>query len=59
MLIWPKKRNTTKHKNLLSPIKMGKGIFGNIEIEENKYYHNKTPIFKRFRYWESWVSNKI
>ena len=36
-----------KHKNLLSHIKMGKEIltFGNIETEENKFYHNKTLLF--------------
>ena len=36
-----------KHKNLLSPVKTGKEIltFDNIEIERNKFYHNKTPIF--------------
>ena len=36
-----------KHKNLLSHIKTGKEIltFDNIEIERNKFYRNKTPIF--------------
>ena len=47
MLIWPKKRNIIKHKNLLSHIKLGKELltFGNIEIEEDKFYHSKIPIF--------------
>ena len=42
-----KTRNTIKHKNLLSRIKMGKEIltFHVIEIEKNKFYRNKTPIF--------------
>ena len=46
MLIWPKKQNIIKHKNLLSQIKMGKEIlmFGNIEIEKNKFYHNKISL---------------
>ena len=36
----------TKHKNLLSYMKMGKEIsmFGNTEIEKNKFYRNRTPI---------------
>ena len=36
-----------KHKNLLSHIKTGKEIltFDNIEIERNKFYRNKTPVF--------------
>ena len=36
----------TKHKNLLSYMKMGKEIlmFSNIEIEKNKFYRNGTPI---------------
>ena len=31
---------------------MGKEIltFGDIEIEKNKFYRHKTPIFKRCRY---------
>ena len=34
-------------QNLLSHIKMAKEIltFGDIEIEKNKFYHHKTPIF--------------
>ena len=42
-----KKQNITKHKSLLSHIRMCKGIltFGNIEIEKNKFYRNKTSIF--------------
>ena len=34
-----------KHKNLLSHINMGKCAltFGDIEIEKNKFYRNKTP----------------
>ena len=42
-----KKRNIIKHKTLLSHIKMGIEIltFGDIEVEKNKFYHNKTPIF--------------
>ena len=42
-----------KHKNLLSYIKMGEEIsmFGNIEIEKNKFYRNKIPtFFKSCRY---------
>ena len=48
MLIWPKKWNIIKHKNLLSHIKIGKELltFGNFEIEKkNKFYCHKTPIF--------------
>ena len=43
----PKKWNILKHKNLLSNIKMSKEIltFGDNEIEKNKFYCNKTPIF--------------
>ena len=39
MLIEPKKTYITKHKKLLSRIKVGKEIltFGNIEIEKNKF----------------------
>ena len=39
--------NIIKHKNLLSHIKMGKEIltFGDIEIEKNKFYCHKSPIF--------------
>ena len=42
-----KKWNIIKHKTLLSHIKMGIEIltFGDIEVEKNKFYHNKTPIF--------------
>ena len=42
-----KKRNIIKHKNLLPHIKMGKEIlmFGNIEIEKNKFYRHENPIF--------------
>ena len=42
-----KKPNIIKHKNLFSYTKMGEAIltFGNIEIEKNKFYHTKTPIF--------------
>ena len=34
---------------------MGKDIltFGNIEIEKNKFYRNKTRIF-----WETWILKK-
>ena len=47
MLIRTKKRNTIKHKDLLSHIKMGRDIliFGDIEIEKSKFYCHKTPIF--------------
>ena len=36
-----------KLKILLSNVKMGKEIltFGNIEIEKDKFYHYKGPIF--------------
>ena len=47
------------NKNLLSHIKMGKDIltFGDTEIEKNKFYHHKSPVFlRRCRYWES-ISN--
>ena len=46
MLIW-KKEKIIKHKKLLSHIKVSKEIltFGNIEIEKDNYYRNKTPIF--------------
>ena len=43
-------------KNLLSHIKKGKEMlkFEDAEINENKFYHHKTPIFpiffKRYRY---------
>ena len=49
MLIWPKRWNITKHKNLLSHIKVGKEIltFGDIEIEKNKFYRSKIPIHLR------------
>ena len=42
-----KKQNIIKHKNLLSHIKMGKEIltFGHIEIEKDKCYRYKSPIF--------------
>ena len=42
-----KKWNIIKHKNLLSYIKMGKEIlmFQDIEIEKNKFHHNKMPVF--------------
>ena len=42
-----KKQIIIKHKNLLSHIKTGKEIltFDNIEIERNKFYRNKTPVF--------------
>ena len=47
-------------RNLLSYIKISQEIlaFGNVEIEKNKLYHNKAPIFlysflKKCRYWES------
>ena len=51
-----------KRKNLLSHIKMGKGIltFGNIETEKKKFYRNKTPIFlKDVDIKKVLVSNKI
>ena len=42
-----KKQNIIKNKNLLSHIKMSEEIltFGDIEIEKNKFYRHKTPIF--------------
>ena len=41
------KSGTLETKNLLSHIKMGKEIlmFGDIEIEKNKFYCHKSPIF--------------
>ena len=47
MLIWPKKWNIIKDKNLLSHIKMSKEIsmFKDTEIGENKFYRNNTFIF--------------
>ena len=46
-LIWPKKVEHYKHKKLLSHVKMGKEIltFGDIEIDKNKIYGNKSPNF--------------
>ena len=45
--IWLKKWNITKNENLLSHIKMSKEILtiGDIEIEKNKFYRHKSPIF--------------
>ena len=36
-----------KHEKLLTRIKMGKEVFtfGDIEIEKNKFYRHKNPIF--------------
>ena len=48
MLVWPKKAEHYKtNKKKLSYIRMGKEIlmFEDIEIERNKFYHHKTPIF--------------
>ena len=47
MLVWPKKAEHYKIKKILSYIRMGKEIlmFEDIEIERNKVYHHKTPIF--------------
>ena len=62
MLIWPKRWNIVKHKNLLSHMKVGKEIltFGDIEIEKNKFYHSKIPIHLRDVDIEKvLVSNKI
>ena len=49
------------HKNLLSHLKMDKEIltFGNIEIEKNKFYRNKTIFFKDEDIEKTLVSNKI
>ena len=46
MPIWSEKAENYKHKNLLSDTKRGKEIlmFGDIEIENNKFYRLKTPI---------------
>ena len=57
-----KKQNIVKQKNLLSYIKKGKEIltFGDIEIEKNKFYHYKSPIFlKDVDIEKALVSNKI
>ena len=42
-----KKWNIIKHKNLWSHIKMNKEIltFGDIDVEEDKFYWHKSPIF--------------
>ena len=47
MLIWPKKWNIIKRKNLLLRIKIGKEIltFGDIEVEKHKFHRHQTPIF--------------
>ena len=49
MPIWPTKWNIIKHKDLVSRIKMGKEILklGDIDIEKNKFYCQKSPIFKK------------
>ena len=57
-----KKRNMLNKKSFLLHIKMGKGIltFGNIEIEKNKFYCRKAPIFlKNVDIEKVIVSNKI
>ena len=40
---------------------MGEEIltFGDVQIEKNKFYHHKTPIFVKGVYIEVLVSNKI
>ena len=42
-----KKWNIIKHKSLWSYIKMSKEIltFGDIDVEEDKFYWHKSPIF--------------
>ena len=47
--ITTKKRKIIKHKNLLSHIKMGKEVltFGDIKIEESKFYHHESPFLKK------------
>ena len=42
-----KKENIIKHKNLLSHVKIGREIltFRDIELEKNKFYRYKSPIF--------------
>ena len=42
-----KKWNIIKHKSLWSYIKMSKEIltFGDIDVEEDKFYWHKRPIF--------------
>ena len=53
-------RNIIKHKNLLSNIKMGFEIENGIEIDKNKFYGHKSPIFKKDLDIEKvLVSNKI
>ena len=44
-----KKRNIIEHTNFLSRIKLAKKdlMFGDTEIENNKFYHKKAPIFKK------------
>ena len=56
-----RKKCNVKHENLLSLIKMGKEIltFGNIEIEKNKCYRDKTPIFLDVDIEKVLVPNKI
>ena len=51
-----------KYKKLLPHIKIDKEIlkFGDIEIEKNQFYHNKTHIFlKDVELEKVLVSNKI
>ena len=47
MLIWLKKQNIIKNKNLLSHIKIGKEIltFGDTEIEKIEVYRHESHIF--------------
>ena len=48
-VIWPKRANIKKGKNLLSHIKMGKVIlmFGDIEIEKKNYSPWRSDVFKK------------
>ena len=41
MLIWIKRWNVIKHKNLLSHTKFGYITFGNTEIKKQKFHHCK------------------
>ena len=57
-----KNQNIIKHKNLLSHIKIGKGVLalGDIEIEKDKFYHHKSSVFKNYlRIEEVLLSKKI
>ena len=62
MPIWPKKAEHYKAWKFIITLEIAKEIltFGDIEIEKNKFYANKTPIFLQDVDIEKvLVSNKI